>query len=351
MASHTQATPIPSVDNEPHHDDGEIVPDFPTFFARRVARYAAAAHDHDHNDDLAIDETRPRALGSPFRTPPPSSSRGSTSTKRSHASMEDDDGSTPVPARPHQRVRHNSHSPTPQLQEDHDFHADWQAAPLAPVRQQPPGIEYAARNVLPFNGFLQQSGLNREALERGAQVAAPPDHHRLRRMTFDFAVPAPRDREHRRLPSPRPGPEHFAGEFAAAAAPPSPPPAAAAPENLFAPRPLPPALLHHVLLRPRSPPALFPPPPPPAPEQVPAIFDPEQPVVGYYQQAGYYHLGQRIFQPAPPPRRWLDWPDMSAGHREAWIAVEEWEDSARELMGRLDGMIERGWGWIEGIRG
>jgi hypothetical protein len=346
MASHTQATPIPSVDNEPHHHGGE---NFAAFLWERMDRYDAAANDHRHHDDLAIDETRPRSLGSPFRTLSPSSSRGSTPTKRSHDSMEDDDGSTL--ARPHQRRRHNSHAPPPPFQEDPDFHRERQAAPLAPVRQQPPGIEYAARNVLPFNGFLQQSGLNREALERGVQVAAPPDHHRLRRMTFDFAVPAPRDREHRRLPSPRPGPEHFAGEFAAAA-PPSPP-AAAAPENLFAPRPLPPALLHHVLLRPRSPPALFPPPPPPpppAPEQVPAIFDPEQPVVGYYQQAGYYHLGQRIFQPAPPPRRWLDWPDMSAGHREAWIAVEEWEDSARELMGRLDGMIERGWARLEGVR-
>jgi hypothetical protein len=349
MASHTQATPIPSVDNEPHHHGGE---NFPAFLWERMDRYDVAANDHHHNDDLAIDETRPRSLGSPFRTLSPSSSRGSTSTKRSHDSMEDDDSSTL--ARPHQQRRHNSQaSPPPPFQEDPDFHRERQAAPLAPVRQQPPGIEYAARNVLPFNGFLQQSGLDREEVlvGRGAQVAAPPDHHRLRRMTFDFAVPAPRDREHRRLPSPRPGPEHFAGEFAAAAAPPSPPPAAAAPENLFAPRPLPPALLHHVLLRPRSPPALFPPPPPPAPEQVPAIFDPEHPVDHYYQQAGYYHLGQRIFQPAPPPRRWLDWPDMSAGHREAWIAVEEWEDSARELIGRLDGMIERGWGWIEGVRG
>jgi hypothetical protein len=353
MASHTQATPIPSVDNEPHHGDGEIVPNFPAFRWERMDRYAAAAHDHHHhhNNNLAIDEERerPRALGSPFRTPSPSSSRGSTTTKRSHDSMEDDDGgSTPVAARPHQRARHNDHSPTPPLQEDHGFHRERQAAALPPVRQQIPGIETAARQVLSLNGFLRQSGLDREALGRGVQVAAaaPPAHHhrRLRRATFDFAVPVPRGREHRRLPSPRPGPEHFPGELVA------PPPPAGGP-GYFVPRPLPPHH-HHQLLRPLSPPALF----PPAPGHVPGIVDPGAQPVGYYQQAGYYHLGQRLSQPAaaaPPPagRPWLMWPDMSDEHRETWEAVEEWEDDAHDVMDRLDGMIERGRARIEGARG
>ena len=65
MASHTQATPIPSVVNEPYHDDGEIAHGFPAYLGERMDRHAAAANDHHHNNNLAIDEERerPRALG------------------------------------------------------------------------------------------------------------------------------------------------------------------------------------------------------------------------------------------------------------------------------------------------
>lgn len=42
---------------------------------------------------------------------------------------------------------------------------------------------------------------------------------------------------------------------------------------------------------------------------------------------------------------------MSIGHLQARLASAQWEEGALELGERLEGMIERCWGRVEGVRG
>lgn len=184
-----------------------------------------------------------------------------------------DDDATPTPPRPHQRARLDCRTPSPR-HEDAVLYQQWQAVALPPVLQ---GQELEPQDAsLPsFDAFLHNTGLTREELQSPFPLL---DHYRLQRAEHAAAQPPPRDREHRLLPEPTPGIEHFA----------------AAP-----PRPL------ELLLQP-------------------------------------YH-------PPPPEQRrpWVLWRDMSAAHREAQIASEEFEDCVVEVRGRLEGLIGRA-RWVLG---
>ena len=322
MDSHTNAVPNPSVDNELHHDGAENVQDFEANQERRMARHVAATLRRiDRNNTPMV--RRPQPLASPFRTPSPGSS------KRSHDSMDDD--TTP---RPHQRARLDYQPPSPH-QEDAGLHQQRQAVALPPVlgeQEQEP--ENAAPVLPPFDAFLHGAGLTREATPRLQDPFPLLQQYRLRRAEHAAAQPPPLGREHRLLPEPNPGVEHFA--------PHHPQPLRLLLQPFHPPSPAPPEDPDLIL----PPPAALGEQPGPQPQVLVDDNPPRHaPAYAHHENDGDYDANEEQHAPPPPPQQqalpWVLWQDMTPGHREAHDACEDWEERARELTERMDRMIGR----------
>jgi hypothetical protein len=331
MDSPTNAAPNASVDNELHHDGAEDDYEFDGYLREEAARTAAATHRRP-NTRVVVHDRRPQMLGSPFRTPSPGSS------KRSYDSMDDD--ATPTPSRPSQRARHGYQLVSP-FQGNARMHQQRQAVALPPVvQEQEQEPEAPAAPLLPsFGALLNSVGLARE-VEVVPRLQSPVpllQRYHLRRAENAAAQPPPLDREHRRLPSPNPGQEHFAFEF-------------------HHPQP------RRPLLQPHQPPEdlediLLPPPaldgaPGPHP-QLHADFPPRHHAPPYAHHDNYYHNADQEQLPPPPQQRpfpWVHYNDLSDGHREAYDAAMEWEDLARDAREHLDGMMERARARLGGLR-